>query len=55
LSSIAKGARGYGQQSHDRYALQYSPRLNDELPTAWRVFIAELHAPTYRDPDGYPP
>ena len=40
-------ARGYGQQSHDRYALQYHPRLDDQLSPAWREFVAELKGPAY--------
>jgi len=39
--------RDYGQQSHDRYALQYHPRLDAELSPAWRQFIAELHGERY--------
>ena len=42
-------ARGYGQQSHDRYALQYHPRLDGALSIAWRDFIAELHGQPYQD------
>lgn len=37
--------RGYGQASHDRYALQYRPWL--DLSTPWREFIAELEKPVY--------
>jgi hypothetical protein len=40
-------ARGYGQQSHDRYALQYIPRLDDNLSPPWRDLIAELQGPDY--------
>jgi hypothetical protein len=40
-------ARGYGQQSHDRYALQYRPKLDAALPPPWREFIAELHSEPY--------
>jgi hypothetical protein len=40
--------RAYGQQSHDRYALQYHPRLDSKLPPAWREFIGELHEEPYR-------
>lgn len=42
-------ARGYGQQSHDRYALQYRPRLDAELSPAWREFVGELQGDAYRD------
>ena len=38
--------RKYGQQSHDRYALDWSP----DLPVAdsWRAFVSELQGPGYR-------
>lgn len=39
--------RGYGQQSHDRYSLQYRPRLDDRLAPSWRAFIRELEGPEY--------
>jgi len=39
--------RGYGQQSHDRYLLTYTPQLDPELPPAWREFLAEIHGPAY--------
>ncbi len=39
--------RGHGQQSHDRYALQYHPRLDGDLSPIWRQFIGELQAPAY--------
>ena len=42
-------ARAYGQQSHDRYALQYHPGLDAQLSPSWREFIQELHAPAYRE------
>jgi hypothetical protein len=41
-------ARGYGQQSHDRFALQYRPQLDAKLSPAWREFIAELHGDAYQ-------
>lgn len=41
-------ARGYGQQSHDRFALQYRPSLDAELSPAWRQFIGELQGDAYR-------
>jgi hypothetical protein len=37
--------RKFGQQSHDRYTLDYSPDL--ELAKPWREFIAELQSPRY--------
>jgi 2-oxoglutarate-Fe(II)-dependent oxygenase superfamily protein len=40
--------RAYGQQSHDRYALQYHPRLDSELSPAWRDFLGELKAEPYQ-------
>lgn len=40
--------RSYGQQSHDRYALQYSHRLDPELTPSWREFIGELHSEPYQ-------
>jgi len=40
-------ARGYGQEAHNRYALQYRPALDDALPQPWRDFIAELHSAHY--------
>lgn len=39
-------ARRYGQQSHDRYALEYEPGL--KLPPSWQAFIDELQGPVYR-------
>lgn len=39
--------RGYGQQSHGRYALQYRPALDASLSPAWRDFISELHGEAY--------
>jgi hypothetical protein len=41
-------SRGYGQQSHDRYALQYRPQLDAELSPAWREFVRELHGDAYQ-------
>jgi hypothetical protein len=41
-------ARGYGQKSHDRFALQYNKRLDAKLAPSWRQFVAELHAEPYR-------
>jgi len=39
--------RAYGQQSHDRYALQYQPKLDTDLSAPWREFIRELQAEPY--------
>ena len=41
--------RAHGQKSHDRYALQYHPRLDPLLSPTWREFIGELHGPAYHD------
>lgn len=38
--------RRYGQQSHDRFVLQYHPLRS--IPESWREFIGELKGPTYR-------
>ena len=40
--------RGYGQQSHDRYSLNYTPELEPRLPPAWREFLGEIHALAYQ-------
>ncbi|GAB4169190.1 MAG: hypothetical protein Kow0020_02800 [Wenzhouxiangellaceae bacterium] len=39
--------RKHGQQSHDRYALEWS----DDAPVheVWKAFVAELQGPVYRD------
>ena len=39
-------ARRHGQQSHDRYALEYEPGI--ALPPSWQQFIDELQGPHYR-------
>jgi hypothetical protein len=39
-------ARRHGQQSHDRYVLEYERGI--DLPASWRGFIAELEGPLYR-------
>jgi hypothetical protein len=39
-------ARRHGQQSHDRYVLEYEPGL--ALPPSWQAFIDELEGPQYR-------
>lgn len=38
--------RSHGQQSHDRYVLEYQPAL-EALPASWKDFISELHGPHY--------
>ena len=38
--------RKYGQQSHDRFALEYDEKL--DLPKPWKDFVAELRAPAYQ-------
>ncbi|HWA51264.1 MAG TPA: hypothetical protein VG742_23550 [Dongiaceae bacterium] len=38
--------RRHGQQSHDRFVLQYHPVRT--IPETWRDFIAELKGPHYR-------
>ena len=38
--------RRYGQQPHDRLALEYSPDI--ELSPHWQAFMQELHGPHYR-------
>lgn len=40
--------RGYGQQSHDRFMLTYTPELDSRLPPAWRAFLAEIHGEAYQ-------
>jgi hypothetical protein len=39
-------ARRYGQQSHDRYVLEYEPGI--ALPPTWQAFIDELQGPVYQ-------
>lgn len=38
--------RSYGQQSHDRLALEYDESLS--IPQPWHDFVAELKGPRYR-------
>lgn len=38
--------RRHGQESHDRFALNYSDKL--DLRTSWRGFIDDLKGPAYR-------
>ena len=47
LASEFGKTRGHGQQSHDRFALQYNPVLDPHLSPSWRDFIRELHAEPY--------
>jgi hypothetical protein len=37
--------RKHGQQSHDRYALEYDPSL--AVPAPWHEFVRELHGVVY--------
>ena len=37
--------RGYGQDSHDRWVLQYRDGL--DIPACWQAFIDELKSPAY--------
>lgn len=39
--------RAHGQQSHDRFTLEYEPDL--AIAATWHEFIAELEGPEYRD------
>ena len=39
-------SRKFGQQSHDRYALEYG--ADCRLSPPWQAFIAELQSPAYR-------
>ena len=39
--------RKHGQQSHDRYALEWSD--NAPVPQPWKDFVAELDGPEYQD------
>jgi len=39
-------ARAHGQQSHDRYTLEYHKSL--DLPSAWRDFMAEMESTRYQ-------
>ena len=41
--------RKHGQQSHDRYALEWSPERESELPAPWVALIRECMAPRYRE------
>jgi len=40
-------SRAHGQQSHDRYVLEYRDGL--DLPVPWQAFVDELRGPRYRD------
>jgi hypothetical protein len=37
--------RKFGQQSHDRYSLEWEPGL--ELPAPWQEFVEEIRGPRY--------
>jgi hypothetical protein len=39
-------ARAHGQQSHDRYTLEYHKSL--DLPSTWREFMAEMESDRYQ-------
>jgi hypothetical protein len=41
--------RAFGQKGHDRYALQYSPKLDSQIAPSWRGFVGELHSEAYGD------
>lgn len=40
--------RAHGQQSHDRYALQYGSKIEARLPDSWQEFIEEIHGAKYQ-------
>lgn len=42
-------ARKHGQRSHDRYALEWSPEREVDLPAPWVALIHECLAPRYRE------
>jgi hypothetical protein len=42
-------ARKHGQQSHDRYALEWHPDRERDLPAPWVELIHECLAPRYRE------
>lgn len=46
LRGIFGKRRRYGQASHDRYALDYRPRI--DLSDTWRDFVGELYDGPYR-------
>ena len=41
--------RKHGQQSHDRYTLEYEPSLDADLPLPWVEFIRECEGDRYRE------
>lgn len=41
--------RKHGQQSHDRFTLEWSPERDAELPKPWVAFIQECLAERYRE------
>ena len=46
FDSVFGKVRKHGQESHDRYGLEYRPEL--PLSEAWRGFLAELQGERYR-------
>jgi hypothetical protein len=45
FTPVFGGARKYGQQFHDRYALEYHSGL--DVAPAWHEFVRELQGPAY--------
>jgi len=43
---LFKVTRKHGQQSHDRYALEYAPSL--DVAPCWHELVGELRGPVYR-------
>jgi hypothetical protein len=41
--------RKHGQQSHDRFALEYDDAPGDGVSEPWKEFVAELHGRAYHD------
>jgi hypothetical protein len=46
LAPVFGVARAHGQQSHDRFALEYHDGL--DVPEPWRAFVRELRGAAYR-------
>jgi hypothetical protein len=42
-------SRKHGQQSHDRYSLEWTPEREPELPKPWVELIRELQGERYRE------
>lgn len=40
--------RAHGQQSHDRFSLQYRPAIKNDLPVPWIKFIDEIESDDYQ-------